>query len=87
MKHLTSIILALLFPVAILAQFVGEWQGKLSMGQAELTLVFKFAQQDSTLTGSLDVPQQGAKNLPIDKIKVDANKIALTISADRKSVV
>ena len=81
MKHLTSIILALLFPVAILAQFVGEWQGKLSMGQAELTLVFKFEQQDSTLTGSLDVPQQGAKDLPIDKIKIDGNKIALTISA------
>ena len=81
MKQITFIILALLFPVAMLAQFTGEWQGKLTMGQSELTLVFKFVQQDSTITGSLDVPQQGAKDLPIDKIKLDGNKITLTISA------
>ena len=81
MKQITFIILALLFPVAMLAQFTGEWQGKLTMGQSELTLVFKFVQQDSTITGSLDVPQQGAKDLPIDKIKLYGNKITLTISA------
>lgn len=81
MKQITFIILTLLFPVAILAQFAGEWQGKLTIGQAELTLVFKFAQQDTTITGTLDVPQQGAKNLPIDKIKLNGNKITLTISA------
>ena len=67
--------------MTMLAQFAGEWQGKLSIGQSELTLVFKFAQQDSTITGTLDVPQQGAKDLPIDKIKLDSNKISLTISA------
>ncbi len=67
--------------MTMLAQFAGEWQGKLSLGQSELTLVFKFAQQDSTITGTLDVPQQGAKDLPIDKIKLDSNKISLTISA------
>ena len=63
------------------AQFAGEWQGKLAMGQAELALVFKFAQQDSVVTGTLDVPQQGAKNLPIDKIHINGNNIALVISA------
>lgn len=81
MKQISFIILALLFPMSIFAQFAGEWQGKLSMGQSELILVFKFAQQDTTITGTLDVPQQGAKNLPIDKIKINGNKITLTISA------
>ena len=81
MKQISFIILALLFPMSIFAQFAGEWQGKLSMGQSELILVFKFAQQDTTITGTLDVPQQGAKNLPIDKIKLNGNKITLTISA------
>lgn len=81
MKQISFIILALLFPMSIFAQFAGEWQGKLSMGQSELILVFKFAQQDTTITGTLDVPQQGAKNLPIDKIKLNDNKITLTISA------
>lgn len=81
MKQISFIILALLFPMSIFAQFAGEWQGKLSMGQSELILVFKFAQQDTTIIGTLNVPQQGAKNLPIDKIKLNGNKITLTISA------
>lgn len=81
MKHLTSLLLTLLFPLITYAQFAGEWQGKLVMGQTELTLVFKFVQHDSVVTGTLDVPQQGAKNLPIDKIVVNGNNIALVISA------
>lgn len=81
MKHTISILLAFLLSTITYAQFAGEWQGKLAMGQAELTLVFKFAQQDSAVTGTLDVPQQGAKNLPIDKIVVNGNNIALVISA------
>ncbi len=81
MKHLISLLLALFIPMIMLAQFAGEWQGKLAMGQSELLLVFKFTQHDSIVTGTLDVPQQGAKDLPIDKIKCDGNKIALTISA------
>lgn len=81
MKHLASILLALLFPMVISAQFNGEWKGKLTMGQSELSLIFKFSQQDSIITGSLDVPQQGAKNLPINKIKLNGNNISLVISA------
>ena len=81
MKKLVYILFTLLIPIISYAQFAGEWQGKLSMGQTELALVFKFTQTDSVITGTLDVPQQGAKNLPIDKIKLNGNKIALTISA------
>ena len=81
MKHLTSLLLTLLFPLITYAQFTGEWKGKLAMGQAELALVFKFVQHDSVVTGTLDVPQQGAKNLPIDKIYVSGNNISLSISA------
>ena len=81
MKHLTPILLALLIPIISYAQFAGEWKGKLVMGQTELALVFKFAQHDSVVTGTLDVPQQGAKDLPIDKIYVSDNNISLSISA------
>ena len=81
MKHITSILLALLFPILVSAQFNGEWKGKLLMGQSELALIFKFEQQDSIIIGTLDVPQQGAKNLPIDKIKLNGNNISLVISA------
>ena len=81
MKHITFILLALIFPMITYAQFIGEWKGKLVIGQSELALIFKFVQQDSTTSGTLDVPQQGAKNLPIDKIKVNGNNIALVISA------
>ena len=81
MKHITSILLTLLFPILVSAQFNGEWKGKLVMGQSELSLIFKFAQQDSVITGLLDVPQQGAKNLPIDKITLNGNNISLVISS------
>ncbi len=80
MKHTISILLALLLSTITYAQFTGEWQGKLSMGQTELTLVFKFKQQDSIVIGTLDVPQQGAKDLPIDKISINNNNISLIIN-------
>ena len=81
MKHTISILLTLLLSTITYAQFAGEWKGKLVMGQTELALVFKFVQHDSVVTGTLDVPQQGAKDLPIDKIYVSDNNISLSISA------
>ena len=81
MKYIISILLASLFPIITYAQFSGEWKGKLIMGQSELALIFKFVQQDSVISGALDVLQQGAKNLPIDKITINSNNISLAINA------
>lgn len=82
MKHFISTLLTiLLFPIIISAQFNGEWKGILKIGQSELSLVFKFEQQDSTIIATLDVPQQGAKDIPIDKIKIEGNKILLNIKS------
>lgn len=44
------------------------------MGQSKLSLIFKFSQQDSVIIVLLNVPQQEAKNLPIDKVLSDITK-------------
>lgn len=49
----------------------GRWVGTLSIAGAELEIVLTFTQQDDLLTGVIDIPQQGASDLPLNDISVD----------------
>lgn len=47
----------------------GYWQGKLAVGGIELRVVFHITQsKDGALKATLDSPDQGAKNIPLDSI-------------------
>lgn len=58
----------------------GFWQGTLNIAGAQLRLVLKFvAMPDGTFTGTLDSPDQGALNLPIDAINLKDGSLHLRL--------
>ena len=64
------------------AEFVGTWQGTLTVGQAELTLIFHIeASEDGKLTATMDSPDQGATGIPVTNVTVDGHSVHLELAA------
>ena len=62
MKHLLSTLSLFLLALVVQAQTVaGDWNGSLNAGGQEITMIFHFSGNDDALTGTLDIPAQGAK--------------------------
>lgn len=57
------------------------WEGVLDVGSAKLRLVLKLAPSGSGLVGTLDSPDQGAANLPIDLITRDGTSLHFAMKA------
>ena len=49
-------------------QIAGDWKGTLSVQGVDLELIFHFTGDDGELTGTMDVPMQGASGIPVDVI-------------------
>ena len=78
----TLIALGFSSPFALLAQpaswVIGTWQGTLNAGGQELQIVYHLsADDDGALTGSMDVPAQGAQGLALREIVVDGAMVSL----------
>lgn len=77
----------------------GDWAGALHAGNATLRVAFHFhAQPGGTIAGSMDSIDQGAMGIPFADVKLDGQKLTLTVpkvhgtydgtlSADGKSIV
>ncbi len=79
----TLVAVGLSSPMALVAQsegwVVGIWQGTLNAGGQELQIVYHLsADDDGALTGSMDVPAQGAHGLALRDIGVDGTKVSLS---------
>jgi pimeloyl-ACP methyl ester carboxylesterase len=60
----------------------GIWQGKLTVqGGISLRLVVHIARKGDALAGSMDSPDQGAKDIPVSKILFEKGKLTLTVAA------
>jgi len=82
MKKIIAILLICLSATGIFAQkkLAGDWQGKLSVGNTSLRLVFHFAQQsDGQYSGTMDSPDQGANGIPLDKVAAKSDSIVVLI--------
>src|SRR5271163_3084774 len=61
---------------------VGDWQGTLKAGGAELRLVLHIAKNDDgSLKATLDSVDQGANGIPVTAISLKDSKLSLTINA------
>ena len=59
----------------------GIWQGAIKTSGLELHMIFTISQNtDSLFTVSLDVPEQNATDIPVDKITIDSNSVHLEIT-------
>ena len=76
MKRIIATLTWTLIATAALAQ-TGHWTGKLNVGGATVSLIFHIG--DSTAT--LDVPDQGAREIPVSVKRMTAGQIELKIPA------
>lgn len=58
---------------------VGEWQGTLSAGGAELTIVIHLEQTETGLSATIDSPDQGVTGIPVDSATLDGDTLVLKI--------
>jgi uncharacterized protein len=100
-----SFLLALLVVAAAVVQDpagqIGVWQGSISTPGVALAVVVRLDRKaDGAWSGSIDIPAQGAKGLPLEKIEVKGTAVAFAIagvpgnplfegdlSGDRQSIV
>ncbi len=69
MKHILLIILSVFFGFFGLSQTViGNWSGALNVQGIQLRIVFHITKNNNSFTASLDSPDQGAFDLPVDSI-------------------
>jgi len=60
----------------------GIWEGKLKVPGVELRIVFKISKgPDGTLTATLDSPDQGATNIPVEEVIFKDNTLRLEVKS------
>lgn len=51
-------------------QLNGNWQGSIDVQGTQLNIITTFSQTDDDIIGTIDIPQQGASDIPLEKISV-----------------
>ncbi|MEQ1828182.1 MAG: alpha/beta hydrolase [Pirellula sp.] len=59
-------------------KILGAWEGALDVGAIRLRLVFNIRSEAEKLQATLDSPDQGAKNIPLDQVKLDGSEITIS---------
>jgi hypothetical protein len=86
MKKL-SLLTAFIFTFAITivsqesSKIIGNWSGSIELPAAKLAVIFKIS-VDSTnnFTARMDVPAQGAKDLPVSQTAVTRDSLKLVVA-------
>lgn len=90
---LTTYALTALLTASTTPDLSGEWQGKIETPGIPLGVRVQLEHGEGGWSGTIDIPQQGAKGLPLEGIEIDGAKAAFSIRGvpgqptDRKSVV
>ena len=81
-KRIGVLLAIILLTMSVKAQNIaGDWKGTLSVQGIDLELVFHLAREDGSLTGTMDVPMQGAAGIPVDVIELTGNEVKLGVTA------
>lgn len=62
-------------------QIDGDWKGILSVQGVDMELIFHLAAEEGTLSGTMDVPMQGAAGIEVDRVELSGNSVTLKVSA------
>lgn len=58
---------------------VGSWEGTLAAGPQTLQIIYHVARDDEgALTGTMDVPAQGATGIPLSTVTVEGQTLTMT---------
>lgn len=80
-KGILSFVIVLLSMGQIFAQIAGAWKGAIETAGMKLQLTFHIEDKDGQLSATLDVPDQGATGIPVDKVAYEHPDLTLSISA------
>ena len=58
----------------------GQWTGLLKIQNLELRLVFNISKSNDSYKVTMDSPDQGAKDIPVDKVAVDNEQVRFEIT-------
>ncbi len=81
MKNTILLIILLLSQYFVFAQDIsGNWEGKLDIQSIQLRIVFHISQKENNYSATLDSPDQGAFDLPVDSIFLTNNNIKMVMN-------
>ncbi|MEP1307212.1 MAG: alpha/beta hydrolase [Balneola sp.] len=84
MKSLLSILVLLTFfssKANAQNSLEGIWEGGITVPGGQLKIIFKIDKEGDSYSGTLDIPQQGAKGLRLDPITQSENSVSLSFNA------
>ncbi|HVF95876.1 MAG TPA: alpha/beta fold hydrolase, partial [Flavisolibacter sp.] len=83
MKKFTASLFALVLLHAVSAQktYEGTWQGKLTFPGGALRLVVNLKNAAGTYLATMDSPDQGAKGIPADNVRITGDSLLLDIAS------
>lgn len=70
----------LITPLTPLSPIAGQWSGVVKVPGVELKIQVFLAHADGKWIGTIDIPQQGAKALPLEEITVKADSVGFRIA-------
>ncbi|MBC8486208.1 MAG: alpha/beta hydrolase [Bacteroidetes bacterium] len=78
---LKSFVLIIFFFNSGLSQEVidGRWEGSISIMETNLEIIVNLESINDSLTGTIDIPQQNASNLPLSNIRYDFPKLSFVL--------
>lgn len=76
-----ALILILTTEIALGQQYniTGNWVGEITLPTGKLEIIFKIAEAQGRYEAKMDVPQQGAANLPVGDIKVSGDSVSIAV--------
>ena len=78
-----ALIVGLIVPGVAQAQdakpFVGTWEGAIDVAGQQIDIILEFVLEGDQLTGNVDVPAQGAEDIPLADFKLEGKKITFMI--------
>ncbi|MBU1097909.1 MAG: alpha/beta hydrolase [Bacteroidetes bacterium] len=78
---LSIIILSGSFYAQDLEKVAGDWQGKLTVGEQKLTIIFHIDYANRQLTATLDSPDQGAYAIKVDNVTLQGRDLMMDIKS------
>lgn len=59
----------------------GKWEGAISVQGQQLIIIFEISGQSGSYSGTLDIPQQGARELPLNLVEHKGDSVTIAFSA------
>ena len=80
--RIANILVLLFFAIGTtFAQIEGYWKGQIDLGGQQLEMAFDIATTENGYSATLDVPAQGAFDIPVDETLFQDNRLEMTMSA------